>query len=222
MFFAKKNKREDIKKMRITVDNANFAIENGKLIIDINATDIETLIRNGKVPIGTLKPKDIFKIDGKEFIVLDKNENGVVIISKEFTHSMKFGENTDWKQSAIRKKLNGEYLNEIAKSVGENNIKLMKRDLLSMDGLDDYGECEDKISLLTMDEYRKYHKILGVNKKYNDWWWTITPASTPQNGYSRGVCCVDSCGVLFWNGCVCCRGVRPFLTLDSSVLVSLN
>ena len=84
MFFAKKNKREDIKKMRITVDNANFAIENGKLIIDINATDIETLIRNGKVPVGTLKPKDIFK---------------------EFTNSMKFGENADWKQSAIRKKI---------------------------------------------------------------------------------------------------------------------
>ena len=103
-----------------------------------------------------------------------------------------------------------------------NNIKLMKRDLLSMDGLDDYGECEDKISLLTMDEYRKYHKILGVNKKYNDWWWTITPASTPQNGYSRGVCCVDSSGVLYWCGCGYCFGVRPFLTLDSSVLVSLN
>lgn len=222
MFFAKKNKREDIKKMRITVDNANFAIENGKLIIDINATDIETLIRNGKVPIGTLKPKDIFKIDGKEFIVLDKNENGVVIISKEFTHSMKFGENADWKQSAIRKKLNGEYLNEIAESVGENNIKLMKRDLLSMDGLDDYGECEDKISLLTMDEYRKYHKILGVNKKYNDWWWTITPASTPQNGYSRRVCYVSSYGILDWLGCDFCCGGRPFLTLDSSVLVSLN
>lgn len=41
MFFAKKNKREDIKKMRITVDNANFTIENGKLIIDINATDVK-------------------------------------------------------------------------------------------------------------------------------------------------------------------------------------
>ena len=79
-----------------------------------------------------------------------------------------------------------------------------------------------KISLLSASEYAKYHKILGLKSNYPDWWWTITPASTPSNDYSRYVCFVLSYGILGWGGCGCCRGVRPFLNLEPSILVSLN
>jgi len=98
----------------------------------------------------------------------------------------------------------------------------MDRDLISLDGLDDYGACTDKVSLLTAAEYAKYHKILGLKSNYPDWWWLITPASTPSNDYARCVCVVISCGFLRWGVCVYSFGVRPFLNLESSIMVLLN
>ena len=86
----------------------------------------------------------------------------------------------------------------------------------------DYGTCTDKVSLLTSAEYAKYHKILGLKPNYPDWWWLITPASTPSNDYSRYVCIVYSYGILDWRGSGYSDGVRPFLTLESSISVLLN
>ena len=118
--------------------------------------------------------------------------------------------------------LNNEYFKKIAAIIGENNIISMDRDLTSLDGLDDYGTCTDKVSLLTAAEYAKYHKILGLKSNYPDWWWLITPASTPSNNYARCVCYVNSYGILGWGGCGYTSGVRPFLNLESSISVLLN
>ena len=207
--------------MRINIDKANISIENGKVIIDLTSEQVENILNADKVQLSTLKPKDEFKIGDEVFIVLEQSDNGTKVISKEFTYTNRtFGDCIDWKKSPIRTLLNGDYYNKIAKLVGASNIISMERDLTSLDGLDDYGTCNDKISLLSASEYAKYHKILGLKSNYPDWWWTITPASTLSNDYSRDVCCVYSNGVLFWNNCVYCRGVRPFFTLNSDIAVS--
>lgn len=214
--------------MQITIDSDNIKIENGKVIIDLDTAHIASIsyadfLVFNKVRLSTLKPKDEFKIGDEVFIVLEQSDNGTKVISKEFAYTDKaFGDCSDWKKSPIRSLLNGEYYNKIAKLIGKNNIIPMERDLTSLDGLDDYGICTDKISLLSASEYAKYHKILGLKPNYLGWWWTITPASTPSNDYSRSVCYVNSNGVLSWHGCVCCSGVRPFLNLEPSILVSLN
>ena len=57
--------------------------------------------------------------------------------------------------------------------------------MLSLDGLEDYGTSIDDISLLTVNEYRKYRKILGSN--LDNWWWLITPDSTPSGCSARDV-----------------------------------
>lgn len=209
--------------MKFTIDRANVAIEDGKVIIDIDSAQINNILNFGKVQLSALKPKDVFKIGNEEFIVLEQTDVGTKVISKQFAYSnMKFGDCADWRQSPIRTLLNGEYYNKISRLVGANNIIPMERDLTSLDGLDDYGTCIDKITLLSANEYAKYHKILGLKSNYPDWWWTITPASTPSNNYARGVCFVSSDGVLCWGDCDFCAGVRPFLTLDSSIFVLEN
>ena len=207
--------------MRITIDRANVSIEDGKVIIDLDSAQLENILNVGKVQLSTLKPKDEFKIGNEVFIVLEQTDSGTRVIAKEFAyHNVRFGNNSNWKESYIRTLLNGDYYNKIAKLVGENNIISMERDLTSLDGLDDYDTCNDKISLLSASEYAKYHKILGLKSNYSDQWWTITPASTPSNDYSRFVCYN---GVLYWSNCgYCCYGVRPFLNLEPSILVSLN
>lgn len=221
MFFNRKKKEKD--KMKIMIDKANIKIDDGKVIIDINSAQLDSILNMGKVRLSALKPKDVFKIGDEEFIVLEQTDAGTNVIAKQFAYSDKgFGDCADWKQSHIRSLLNGEYYNKISKLVGESNIIPMERDLTSIDGLDDYGTCIDKITLLSASEYAKYHKILGLKSNYPDWWWLITPASTPSNNYSRFVCCVGSDGVLVWRRCGFCDGVRPFLTLDSSIFVLGN
>ncbi len=221
MFFNRKKKEKG--KMKLTIDKANVTIEDGKVIIDIDSAQIDNILNFGKVQLSTLKPKDVFKIGDEEFIVLEHTDAGTKVISKKFAYSdMKFGDCADWKQSPVRTLLNGEYYNKVSKLIGANNIIPMERDLTSLDGLDDYGVCTDKITLLSASEYAKYHKILGLKSNYPDWWWTITPASTPSNNYARNVCYVNSDGILSWGDCDYCSGVRPFLTLDSSVFVLEN
>lgn len=209
--------------MQITIDSANVKIENGKVTIDLNPEQLAALTCSNKVELSTLKPKDEFKLGDEVFIVLEQTDNGTRVISKEFAYNdVKFGDNSNWNVSPIRRMLNNEYFKKIAAIIGEKNILSMDRDLTSLDGLDDYGVCIDRVSLLTSVEYAKYHKILGLKSNYPDWWWLISPVSTPSNDYARDVCIVSSCGVLFWNGCDCSDGVRPFLYLESSISVLLN
>lgn len=208
--------------MKITINNADMKIKDGKVYIEFDADKLADLMNEGKVALSTLNPGDKFMIGDERFVVLEHTEDGVRIVSDEFAFSDKtFGDSNDWRVSYVRDLLseNGEYYRKIASIVGEENIIPMFRDLTSLDGLDDYGSCVDKISLMTAAEYAKYHKILGLKSNYPDWQWLITPASTPSNDYSRGVCYVNSGGILGWNVCVYAGGVRPFLTLESSVLV---
>ena len=213
--------------MQITIDSANVKIENGKVIIDVDPNQkgwFDTIpMAKNSVKLSDLKPKDEFKIGDEVFIVLEQTENGTRVIAKEFAYcDVKFGDNSDWKVSPIRKTLNNEYFKKIAAIIGEKNILTMDRDLTSLDGLDDYGTCTDKVSLLTSAEYAKYHKIIGLKSDYPDWWYLITPASTPSNDYARSVCAVNSSGIFCWGGCICSYGVRPFLTLESSISVLAN
>ena len=238
MFFKSKKKTTDYswrsghtKKgnvgMNISIDIDKVTVADGKVIIDVDPNqkgwfDAILMAKNG-VKLSDLKPKDEFKIGDEVFIVLEQTDNGTRVIAKEFAYcDVKFGDNSDWKVSPIRKTLNNEYFKKIAAIIGEKNILSMDRDLTSLDGLDDYGTCTDKVSLLTSAEYANYHKILGLKPNYPDWWWLITPSSTPSNDHSRLVCFVGSRGVLSWGVSGFSRGVRPFLNLDSSILVLLN
>lgn len=209
--------------MQITIDSANIKIENGKVTIDLNPEQLAALTCSNKVELSTLKPGNEFKLGDEVFIVMEHTDKGTRVISKEFAYKeVKFGDNSNWNTSPIRRMLNNEYFEKVAAIIGENNIISMDRDLTSLDGLDDYGTCTDKVSLLTAMEYAKYHKILGLKSNYPDWWWLITPASTPSNNYVRFVCYVYSGGVLDWSACVYACGVRPFLNLESSISVLLN
>lgn len=233
----KRNERI-VKMETIKIENANVLIDRGNNTIKItsgqslNTSNLSVIVNiiSNKVAISSLNVGDVCKIGDEEFIILDKeyatnlqgNKHGVAIIRKDLMPSEKFGDNADWKQSPIMSKLNDSYLDMIENEVGKDNILPFHRDLTSLDGLDDYRTNIDKISLLTAAEYAKYHKVLGLKLHYSNWWWTITPGSTPSNDCARCVCCVNSNGALVWYVCGCCNGVRPFLILKSSTLVSLK
>ena len=165
---------------------------------------------------------DTFKVGDLEFIVLEHKEYSpgnceTFVILKDFWKTDKFDESSnDYKESSIRKSLNTEFYALLSNAVGSENIVKHTVDLTADDGRIDYGTCEDNISLLTCDMYRKYGYILD---KYNfkKWWLLATPYSTKSNGYALSVRCVCPDGTLYQLNCSRSLGVRPFCILKSSI-----
>ena len=152
------------------------------------------------------------EIGDRSYIVLEhRNDGTTAVITKDFWKDMEFGDSGNYAESAVRNALNKEFLSEVSSAVGVESIIEHEVDLLAEDGTNEGSSCRDKVSLLTVDLYRRYRKLLPA---YGSWWWTATPYSTE---FPRYVCCVNGGGALFWVDCDYSGGVRPFLILDSSV-----
>ncbi len=170
-----------------------------------------------EIPSG-LKIGDTFKIAGLDWKIIDITDKGYSCLCEILEEEMKFDDSSnDWRSSGLRKYLNGEFLKKISDEVGEENIVKFERDLLSLDGQTEYEKCEDFISLLTVDEYRKYRSLIPNEEK---WWWIITPWSTPCNDYEYPVAVVASSGNFSLRYYYGISGVRPFCIFSSSIFES--
>lgn len=170
-----------------------------------------------KIPSG-LKIGDTFKIAGLDWKIIDITDKGYSCLCEILEEDMKFDDSSnDWKSSGLREYLNGDFLKKISDEVGEENIVKFERDLLSLDGQTEYEKCEDSVSLLTVDEYRKYRSLIPNEKK---WWWLITPWSTPCNDYEYPVAVVASSGFIDFGFYYFNCGVRPFCIFSSLIFES--
>lgn len=161
---------------------------------------------------------ETFKLLGIEWKVLDITEQGVVCLADMLDTEKKFDTNcNDWKESRLRKYLNEEFYQELAQAIGEENIIEFERDLLSLDGQTEYGTCRDKVSLITVDEYRKHRALIPNTGK---WWWTITPDSTKCNGDDWCVRVVSPSGYFDGDDYNINFGVRPFCIFSSAIFES--
>lgn len=159
------------------------------------------------------------EVAGIKWLVLDKLEKGYLVISDEFYgKSREFDTDcNNWDSSDLRQELNTELRRKIEEAVGEGGLLKFTRDLLSMDGQTEYGSCEDYVSLISVDEYRKYRKLLPNT---GEWWWTLTPDSTKCNDDTSYIRVVSPSG--YFGGC--CygdgSGVRPVCIFSSSIFES--
>ena len=159
------------------------------------------------------------EVAGITWKVLDKLEDGYLVISDKFYGSdRKFDANcNNWESSDLRNELNVELRKKIEDELGENSLVEFERDLLSMDGQTEYGTCEDYVSLISVDEYRKYRKLLPNTDR---WWWTITPDSTACNDDSRWIRVVSTAGNIYCSSYSGDGGVRPVCIFSSSIFES--
>ena len=160
---------------------------------------------------------DTFELAGVNWKIIDITNDGYVCLADSIG-DMKFDSaKNDWRTSDLRKYLNEEFLEKIESEIGEGNLIEFERNLLSLDGQTEYGTCDDKVSLLTVDEYRKYRKLIPNT---DDWFWLISPWSTHCNGFNNSVSVVAPSGNfgcnVFSNG----RGVRPFCIFSSAIFES--
>lgn len=159
------------------------------------------------------------EVAGIKWLVLDKLEKGYLVISDEFYgKSREFDTDcNNWDSSDLRQELNTELRRKIEEAVGEGGLLKFTRDLLSMDGQTEYGSCEDYVSLISVDEYRKYRKLLPNT---GEWWWTLTPDSTKCNDDTSYIRVVSPSGNFIRNGYRYSNGVRPVCIFSSSIFES--
>ena len=94
-------------------------------------------------------------------------------------------------------------------------------DLTSLDGLDTYGTCKCKVHLGTIDDYRYARKIGMFRVKNKCAFWLDTPDSTKEGLSASYVRVVYGCGNCGYDDCDWGDyGVRPFISLDSTIVVS--
>ena len=202
--------------MKVNVINN---VPNIEVTLNQSSDGSATLVVKEKMQktLGRLKPGSIVKLGEREYIVLGHGTDTTAVITKDFVKKMEFGENNNYQTSKVREYCNTTFYNELVKAVGAKNIFKHKVRLMADDGTNKGVICCDNVSILTTELYRRYRQYLPA---YGNWWWTATPVSSTINDYARYVCCVGSRGVLGWDVCDCCYGVRPFCILNSSILIS--
>lgn len=161
---------------------------------------------------------DTFELADTTWKILDITSAGYICLADSI-EDMKFdSDSNNWENSGLRSYLNGEFFEKMTAEIGLENIVPFERNLLSLDGQTEYGKCEDKVSLLAVDEYRKYRSLIPNTKDY--WWWLVSPWSTPCNDYKKSVAVVSSAGYIYDDYCNNNNGVRPVCIFSSSIFES--
>ena len=179
---------------------------------------VNILEGNSKRKIG-VEPKagNQFELAGLKWKIIDVLDSGCMCLAEK-SELMRFDPDiNDWRISELRQHLNSDLLEKIENEIGEENVIKFERDLLSVDGQNQYRACKDKVSLLTLDEYRKYRSLIP-NEEY--YWWLLTPWSTPHNKYYKWTTVVLPSGYINLNYCNYSSGVRPVCILKSNIFVS--
>lgn len=170
-----------------------------------------------KIPKG-LKIGDTFELAGTTWKILDITNDGYSCLADSIGEMEFDSESNNWANSDLHDYLVTEFLDKLKEEIGEDNILQRERDLLSLDGQTEYGKAYEKVSLLTVDEYRKYRSLIPNTE--DDWWWLITPWSTPCNDYKAGGAAVSPSGYVYYVNCYFNSGVRPFCIFSSSIFES--
>lgn len=121
-----------------------------------------------------LKPGMKFKYKGIDFICLDVIDGNYLAITAECWCEKRFNEEdkddcNNWEKSTLRRFLNEDVLEDHFNT--EHLIK-QTSDLVADNGDKAYGTCEDYITLLTCDQYRKYRDYVPL---FEECMWTLTP-----------------------------------------------
>lgn len=155
-----------------------------------------------------------FELAGLKWKIIDVLDLGCMCLAEK-SELMRFDPDiNDWRISELRQHLNSDLLEKIENEIGEENVIGFERDLLSVDGQNQYRACKDKVSLLTLDECRKYRSLIP-NEEY--YWWLLTPWSTPHNGYYKWMAVAVPSGNVVYGVCRNSFGVRPVCIFSPSI-----
>ncbi len=173
------------------------------------------------------KPGDIIEIAGKRFVVLDdlspfseeSEGHDLLILSLESQGESRFGENNNYAESELRRRTAAWLDDLLDHGVDPELIRSRTIDLTTLDGHGEYGTLEVKAAPLTLDEARKYAKVIP---NCDDACWLATGWGGP--GYFGATCALFVYTNGSWSNDVCSDsyGIRPALVISSFLLPSEN
>lgn len=177
--------------------------------------------------LGNVKNGGIFKALGKEFVKLDADEHGCLVLAKDIWTKMPFRDGddpecpNDLRRSDVMKYLGNCLAEFTEKGTPLDTFIPFKIDLQDTTGQTEYGTVEYRIGLLTLRQYGKYWRLIP---KVDTPWWLATPYGTPncspRTYYGDYVWYVKSDGSGdYWHYYYTC-GVRPALYFPSTLWVS--
>lgn len=181
------------------------------------------------VTLGDVKIGGIFRALGKEFVKLDADEHGCLVLAKDIWTRMPFrdGDDPEYPNDLRRSEIMP-YLGNCLAEFTKNGTPLstfipLRIDLQDTTGQNEYGIFEVRIGLLTLRGYGKYWRLIP---KVDAPWWLATPYGTPNcSPYTNGsdyVWGVDTGRTYHSGWCNNSCGVRPVLCFSSALLVSVE
>lgn len=174
-------------------------------------------VKNIKVKIAK-KPEicigDHFIYKDIEWICLDIIDGNYLSVTAKVWKELPFdmGSYNNWECSTLRRVLHDEFLNKF----NEGQLVLQVSDLTADNGDKEYGTCEDYVTILSCDQYRKYRDLVP---HYPEWMWTLTPWSCYNNDGSF-VRTVTSTGNIGSDSVSNGYGVVPACIFSSKILKS--
>lgn len=173
------------------------------------------------------KPGDIIEIAGKKFVVLDdlspfseeSEGHDLLILSLESQGESRFGENNNYAESELRRRTAAWLDDLLDHGVDPDLIRSRTIDLTTLDGHGEYGTLEVKAAPLTLDEARKYAKVIP---NCDDACWLATGWGGPEYFGAALALLVYTNGSWNFSLCSSSYGVRPALVISSFLLPSEN
>ena len=179
--------------------------------------------------LGNVKNGGIFKALGKEFVKLDADEHGCLVLAKDIWTKMPFRDGddpecpNDLRRSDVMKYLSDRFTEFVQRGTPLDTFIPFKIDLQDTTGQTEYGTVEYRIGLLTLRQYGKYWRLIP---KVDTPWWLATPYGTPncspRTNNSGYVWYVYTDGSYSYDWYYYSCGVRPVLRFSSALLVSVE
>lgn len=163
-----------------------------------------------------LRPGEEFVYNGIRFICLDVIDGNYLAITADCLCEKRFNDNyndgcNNWKTSTLRRFLNEDVLEE---HFDAKHLIKQTSDLTADNGDKAYGTCEDYITLLTCDQYRKYRDYVPL---FEECMWTLTPWRCDP-GDANVVRYVNPTGAIVNSGAYGSGGLAPVCLFNSNNL----
>lgn len=167
---------------------------------------------------------------GKVFTVLEKGKEGALcFLQKSFMLDSFFKKEeidsvNNYKYSNLMLRCESDFVGDlVANGADMNDFIPFKVDLSATDGSNEYGYATAIAAPLTLEQYGKYKTYIPFD---SDWWYTVTPESTPWER-NRSVLMCSRVWIIGPHGSYSighCRnkyGVRPAIKLRNDTKVEV-
>ena len=163
-----------------------------------------------------LRPGEEFVYNGIRFICLDIIDGNYLAITADCWCEKRFNDNyndgcNNWKTSTLRRFLNEDVLEE---HFDAKHLIKQTSNLTADNGDKAYETCEDYITLLSCEQYRKYRDYVPL---FEECMWTFTPWRCDA-GYAYGVRNVHPTGAISDNNANHSIGLAPVCLFNSDNL----